>query len=160
MNSKKVNWGLSIIVIIAITTFIWTKTKDIEEDYFQYGKEFNKSRDSLRIPKIKSGWITYEAESTFRHWGNPKRGVTTVNPMHLGKISTFEGDKIVTEEDDFHYETDDSLAFRVVYKYTFEHSTWDCKFIRYRKKKYPPTISWKLTLEQADSVLHVWGLSR
>lgn len=160
MNFKKINWGLSIIAIISVTTFIWSKTKEVKEDHFKYGKDFNPTRDSLGIPEIKPDWITYESDETFKHWGNPKRGVTTIEPMHLGKTSTFEGEKILTEEDDFHYETDDSLAFRVVYKYTFDNSAWDCKFIRYRKKKYPPTTSWKLTLEQADSVINEWGLSR
>jgi hypothetical protein len=160
MNLKKVNWGLSLIVIVTVTTFIWTRTKAIKDHYFRYGKEFNAVRDSLNVPKIELDWITHDSSPTYRFWSNPKNRVTTVEPMHLYKATMFDKDKILTEEDDFHYETDDSLAFRVVYRYNFGDSTWDCRIIKYRKEKYSETESWKLTLGQADSVLNKWGLSR
>jgi hypothetical protein len=160
MDRNKINWGLSIVVFITIVSFVWTSFNDVEERYFQYGKEFNSSRDSLGIPLIEEHWITRESNEWRRSWGSSHRGIGTIHPIHLRKTSTFHGETLVSEEDSFHYETDDSLAFRVVYEYKFDNGTWDCEFIRYRKGKYPPTSSWPLTLEQADSVLDKWELSR
>jgi len=141
-------------------SFIWTKTKGIKEDNFIYGKDFNTVRDSLGIPKIELNWTTHESSETYKYWAHPGRSVNTIEPMHLNKESRFDGERLISEEDDFHYETNDSLAFRVVYKYQFDNATWDCKFIRYRKGKYPPATSQSLTIKQADSVLTTWGLKR
>jgi hypothetical protein len=160
MNTKQISWVISIILLVAVTTFIWTKTKEIKDNNFKYGKEFNRTRDSLKIPKIEPEWITHESSPTNRYWASSDRRVTRVEPMHLSKESKFDEDKILAEEDRFHYETDDSLAYRIIYRYTFDNSTWDCEFILYRKGKYPPTESWELTLDQADSALNKWGLSR
>jgi hypothetical protein len=160
MNRKKINWGLSIVVIVTIVSFVWTGFEDVEEKYFQYGKEFNSTRDSLNIPLIEDNWVTSESNEWRRSWRDPGRGIGTIKPIHLKKTSNFHGDTLMSEEDSFHFETDDSIAFRVVYKYQFDNRTWDCKFIGYRKEKYPPTNSWPLTLAQADSVLAEWGLIR
>ena len=160
MNRKKINLGLSIIVVVTLASFLWTTWSEVEEDNFMYGQDFNKVRDSLGLSKIEENWITHENNEWRRQWGHPGRAVNTIHPMHLSKTSNFNGDTLISEEDRFHYETDDSLAFRVVYRYQFDNATWDCKFIKYRKEKYPPTISWTLTLEQADSVLNKWGLRR
>ena len=160
MNRNKIYWGLSIIAIVTLASFLWTTWNEIEEDNFKYSKDFNKVRDSLGVSKIEANWITHENNKWRRYWGHPGRAVNTIHPMHLSKTSNFDGDTLISEEDRFHYETDDSIAFRVVYKYQFDNATWDCDFIRYRKEKYPPTSSWTLTLEQTDSVLTKWGLSR
>ena len=160
MSNKNINWGLSIILIVTLTTFLWTKTKEIKKSNFIYGKEFNKVRDSLGVPKIEANWISHESSDTYMYWAHPGRSVNTTEPMHLNKASTFDGGRLITEEDSFHYETNDSLAFRVIYKYRFDNAFWDCKFVRYRKGKYDATSSWKLTVNQADSVLNNWGLSR
>ncbi len=160
MNLNKINWGLSIVVIVMLSSFLWTTWSDIEEKTFRYGKDFNGVRNSLGISKIEDDWITHENNEWRRQWGHPGRSVNTIHPMHLGKTSNFDADTLISEEDRFHFETDDSLAFRVIYKYQFDNASWDCKFIRYRKGKYPPTTSWTLTLQQADSVLNKWGLSR
>jgi len=159
MNRRKIHWGISVL-LITVASFLWTTIEDVEEKHFKYGKEFNQTRDSLNIPKIEEGWVTRENNEWRRSWGRPGRGIDTIHPIHLRKTSNFKGDTLISEEDSFHYETDDSLAFRVVYKFQFDNATWDCHFIRYRKEKYPPTSSWTLTLEQADSVLNKWGLSR
>jgi hypothetical protein len=113
----------------------------------------------LEIPKIEADWITHESSETLRFWSNSRRKVTSIEPMHFYKISKFDRDRILTEEDAFHYETDDSLAFRVSYQYDFGDSTWNCRIIKYRKEKNSDT-EWKLTLDQADSVLTKWGLRR
>lgn len=160
MNPKKIHWRLSIVVVVTIVSFVWTSFEEVEERYFQYGKDFNSTRDSLNIPLIEDNWVTREANEWRRSWRAPGRGIGTIQPIHLSKTSIFQGDTLVIEEDRFHYETDDSIAFRVVYKYQFDNGTWDCEFIRYRKEKYPPSNSWSLTLEQADSLLGEWGLSR
>ena len=160
MNLKKLNWGLSIVVIVILASFFWTKWDEIEEDNFKYGKDFNKVRDSLGVPKIEANWITHESYPAFRFWAHPGRAINTIEPHHSSKTSKFDGDNLVSENDDFHYETNDSLAFRVVYEYYFTDNSWDCEFIKYRKRKFPPTESWKLTLNQADSIINKWGLSR
>lgn len=160
MNRNKINWGFSIVVFVTMLSFVWTSFEDAEERYFRYGKGFNSTRDSLGIPLIEENWTTRENNEWRRSWSAPGRGIGTIQPIHLKKTSNFHEETLVSEEDRFHYETDDSLAFRVVYKYQFESGIWDCTFIRYRKGKYPPTNSWPLTLEQADSVLDKWGLSR
>jgi len=160
MNSNRISWGLSIVVILTLGSLLWATWNDIEENNFKYGKDFNKTRDSLAVPKIEENWITHESSPLFRFWAHPGRSLNTIDPVHFGKRSTFVDDKIVSEEDRFHYETDGSLAFRVIYKYNFESRTWNCKFIKYIKGKFPPTESWELTLEQADSTINQWGLSR
>ena len=160
MNRDKINWGLSMIVIVTLWSFLWTTWNDIEKNNFKFGQDFNEIRKSLGIPTIEENWVTHENNEWRRHWGHPGRGVNTIHPMHLSKTSNFDGDTLISEEDRFHYETDDSLAFRVIYKYQFDNATWDYKFIKYRKEKYPPTVSWTLTLQQADSVLNKLGLSR
>tara|TARA_R110000796_G_scaffold96719_1_gene202781 strand:- start:167914 stop:168396 length:483 start_codon:yes stop_codon:yes gene_type:complete len=160
MNEKKIHWGISFLLIVTLGSFLWVMWNDIAENNFQYGKNFNEIRDSLGVPKIEDNWITHESSPTYRLWAHPGRVLNTIDPIHFGKRSTFKNDKIVTEEDDFHYETDDSLAYRVIYKYHFVDRIWNCKFIKYRKGKFPPTESWELTLEQADSTINKWGLSR
>ncbi len=160
MNSKKINWGLSIIVIVTLGSFLWTTWNDIEEDNFMYGKDFNETRDSLGIPKIEENWITHKSNQYSRFWTHPGRVINTIEPHHSSKTSKFDGNNLASENDDFHWETNDSLAFRVVYEYYFADNKWDCRFIKYRKGKYPPTESWGLTLNQADSVINKWGLRR
>ena len=160
MKSKNINWGLSIVAIVTLASFLWSTWSEIEEDNFKYGKDFNEARDSLGVPKIEKNWITHESSPTYRFWAHPARALNTIDPIHFNKRSTFEDGKIVSEEDRFHYEANDSLAFRVIYKYYFNDRTWNCKFIKYRNGKLPPSESWELTLEQADSAINKWGLSR
>lgn len=160
LSNKKIHWGLSIVIIVTLVSFLWTTWADIEEDNFKYGKDFNKTRDSLGIPSIEENWVTNENNEWRRSWRDPGRGISTTDPIHLSKTSNFNGDTLTSEEDRFHYETEDTLAFRVIYKYQFHNATWDCKFIKYRKERYPPTDSWTMTLMQADSVLNKWGLRR
>jgi hypothetical protein len=160
MNRKKINWGLSIVVIATVVSFLWTKRDEVEEDNFKYGRSFNETRKLLGVPKIEENWVTQGNNEWWRRWRDPGRGINTTKPIHLSKTSNFDGDTLISEEDRFYYETDDSLAFRVIYKYRFDSATWECKLIKYRKEKYPPTVSWTLTLEQADSVLTKWGLRR
>ncbi|WP_268125533.1 hypothetical protein [Roseivirga pacifica] len=143
-----------------MASFIWTMSKDVSEFRFEYGKNFNDVRDSLGVPKVEDNWITHESSATYRLWAHPGRSLNTIDPIHFGKRSLLEDNKIVTEIDWFHYETDDSLAFRVVYNYHFEDRIWNCEFIKYRKEKFPPSESWQLTLAQADSTINKWGLSR
>ena len=160
MKLKKISWGLSIALILTLTIFLWKWSKNINDNHFEYGKNFNSIRDALNVPVIEDHWITHESSENYRYWSHPGHIVNTTQPIHLDKESIFKGGKILKEIDDFHYETKDSLAFRVVYSYNYVCATWDCKFIRYRKEEFPQTISWKLTLNQADSILNKWGLTR
>src|SRR5687768_12841042 len=107
MNHNKLSWGLWIITIVTTASLVWKTWKEIEEDNFKYGRDFNQVRDSLGLSKIEDNWITLENNEWRRQWGNPARGIHTIHPIHLSKTSNFNGDTLVSEEDRFHYETED-----------------------------------------------------
>lgn len=160
MNRRKINWGLSIVLLYTMASFFWSTWIEIEESNFKYGKDFNEVRESLRIPKIEENWISHGSYPTSRFWADPGRAIKTTAPHHSSKTSEFDGTVLVSENDDFHYQANDSIAFRVIFEYHFIDSSWHCELIKYKKGKYPPTESWDLTLSQADSIIDTWGLSR
>jgi hypothetical protein len=160
MNRKNIHWGLSILVVVTLASFLWNTWKEPEEDKFKYGKAFNEVRDSLGVPKIEVNWINHESDPAFRFWAHPGRVINTIKPHHSSKTAKFEEETLVSENDDFHYETNDSVAYRVTYDYFYLENRWECKLIKYKTGTYPPTESRELTLEQADSVISKWGLSR
>lgn len=160
MSFNKINWGLSIILFTSVTSCVWTKTRELKDDSFKYGENFNKTRDSLNIPLIEKEWITHEWDSVHRFWAKQDKSVTTSDPIHLNKVSIFTKDKLISESDEFHYEFRDSLAYKLITKYTFDTGTWECEIIKYRRGKYPPSEFWTVSLDKADSVLNTWGLGR
>jgi hypothetical protein len=138
----------------------WSIIKKIKESNLPYGKNFNNVRDSLGVPRIEDDWILSESNEYNCFWIAPDTTIKQKGPFHQIKSSSFFNNQITDEEDDFYYDTGDSLAFRLILRYQFKDASWDCEFVRYTKHKQPSTKFWPVTLAQADSVLTKWGLSR
>jgi hypothetical protein len=159
MGFKKISLLYLIIAIVIIGFVSWPTIKKLRESNLPYGKNFNNVRDSLGIPKIGDDWTISESNEYYRFWIAPDTTETQKGAFHQIKSSSFSNNEITGEEDDFFYDTGDSLAFRLILRYQFKDTTWDCELVRYRKYKQPRTKFWPVTLAQADSVLTKWGLS-
>lgn len=121
------------------------------------GVEMNQLRDSLSIPLIEDMWVLHELDTSYAMWAARNKSVTQTEPMHLDKVVNYDGDKVISEEDAFHYEGTDSIAYRIICSYDFDDQETSFRFIEYYKGQYPPTKGYSMTHDQADSVLLEWG---
>jgi hypothetical protein len=143
-----------------MTACMTRRTDGQNDDKLQFGIDFNKTRDSLGVPKIETDWVIQENSPTYYYWAKPDDRVTTFDAFHLKKESYLINNELSMEEDQYHYQISDTLGYRLVYNYNFDSSDWRCSLVKYQREKYLTADRIKLRLEQADSVLKNWGLRR
>lgn len=158
--NRKTNWAISIAFFIAIATLIIRSIDFYEETTFEFGKDFNNVRTELEIPIIEDDWIMHELSDNFSLWSDRNRVLSTNQPHHFTKRIFLAEGTLEREEDAFHYEYNDSIAYRLVIKNNLLDSTRIYHFIYYHLGQYPPTSSLDMTIEQADSVLTTWQLEK
>lgn len=146
-----------IIVVLAVALSIGSailkpilvfrnERKAIESD--------NLKREKMGIPKIEEGWITKNNNI----WSAPDASESE-KPSHKEKEvrDDFEVDRYVKVEND-------SIEHMVELKYSFRFSpdsAWSISFLKFINTKNDYKIESKeITLQQADSVLRQWNLSR
>lgn len=161
MNLKKTFPLIIVLLTLAIIGFVaWFSIKKFKEDNLPFGKKFNPVRDSLGLPVIGDDWTLSQSDIYYQWWIAPDTSITQQRPFHQIKSVGFYNDTITDEEDDFYYNTGDSLAYRLILRYRYRDALWDCEIVRIRRLKRKRAEYWPITLKQADSVLATWGLSR
>ncbi|MFY0601586.1 MAG: hypothetical protein JXR03_18060 [Cyclobacteriaceae bacterium] len=116
-------------------------------------------RDSINIPGIEDVWIIHELDSVHVFWAGKNKSVTKTIPYHLNKIVRYRDGFPISERDVFHYESIDSIAYRLVCDYSYEENlVTSFRFIKYFKSRYPPTEGRYVDHFFADSIFNAWGL--
>ena len=160
MLHKKTNWILSIIIVLSIAAAYLGLRNQFEKQSFRWDQNYNLTRKSFGIPVIPTNWVIHEVTLEYAMFSSANRYLNTWKPTHFSKELFFKDSILIRETDDFHYETKDSLASRLVYEFSYLDSTWNCEMITYFRNQYPSTKSTLLTLYQADSIMTKWGMSR
>lgn len=160
MSFKTIKWLVLIFGVAVVLLLVWPTLRKIREDNIQFGKNFNHVRDSLGVPIIEEDWIISESNPYDRFWKSSDAFGKSNLPIHESKISYIRDNDIVSEEDDFFYDMADSLAYRLILRYEFKKSVWDCEVVEIRKLEKRPAKYWPVTPAQADSILRKWRLSR
>jgi hypothetical protein len=119
-------------------------------------------RKERKVPIIEQGWILQEKDSSHEYWSKSDRSVYSLDPIHLYKVVLLEAGKSVGERDAFHFEGNDSIAYRLIMTSEVVNDSLvmdsRARFITYFKDKIPPTRSDTVSIEFADSVLSRWKL--
>jgi hypothetical protein len=185
MNKKFLMFTLGTLsLIILISLLIWHLFFETPDDFFRrqskyemYGFKRNDFRAKNGIPLIKDGWFTRNTSVVrngkftrnptisnswaYQLWSDFNDS-TKVKPYHKEKeihISPIE-----YEVDRFRKQENDSIEFllEIKFKYdTNDSAHWSCSLIKNSNLKADYLQEdIELSLQQADSILAIWGLSR
>ncbi|WP_127124367.1 hypothetical protein [Chryseotalea sanaruensis] len=161
MNKRyAIGFLVLLVIIVGCYNLIQGILKTSNSVSSEYGEKFNPERASKGIPLIEEDWSVQELKNNYIIWGNDSPFLTTVKPIHYYKESQFLSDRIISERDVFHYETETEMAFRLSCEYSFETDSVVFTFIKYYKESYPPTISFKVNNFFADSIFYNWNINK
>lgn len=121
------------------------------------GIDINSKRTELRLPKIDDGWILHWKTDSSQYWSNPSNSVNSELPIHLSKSVRFKDGKLISEQDIFHFEGRDSVAFKLRAIYFYDTNTCDFELTKYFRTGISLPISIKITRHAADSILSKWN---
>jgi hypothetical protein len=154
---------LSIFILISACSY---------NNRSKFGQELNSHRQKIGLPLLPADWtITKKGEDfngqQFETYLNPNR-IERKQPSLFSKTVKYKGDELISERNEYHtgqkYETIDGHSYiSLIITYSFRED-------REGSKLYQPGwhISYysaddqlmNLTIQQADSLLRTWGLSR
>jgi len=187
MNRKFLMFTLGwLSLIILMSVAIWYVFFDSQDDFFRrqskyeaYGFKRNDFRATNGVPLIKDGWFTRNTSVVRVKGGKFTRNPTThtswayqiwsdfddstkVKPYHKEKeIRVFP---IGYEIDRFRNQENDSIEYLLEIKFRYDANDserWACSLIKISNLKTDYLQEDReLSLDQADSILFSWGLSR
>jgi hypothetical protein len=155
----KFSIALTVIILGLVLGYFLNKPK-FRNESIDFGKSFNSEREKIGIPKIESNWVAFDIDSIEVTWMNKSHMIETHNAHHFAKHTVTSHGQLISEEDSYNKITNDSVDNRVIYKYHFATKMWNCKLSIHKYRAYPPSRPIDLKLEQADSILKSWDLSR
>lgn len=144
-----------------------------------YGQIYNGTRDRLGIPILPNDWYTKDTSTIPTGHFSSRRLVTNNHwltqiwssystekpdkPYHKEKEIRRLDDKIKTETDRFVF-PGDSIEYLLELRYSYlgyNEDPWECSLVKLIDSDNTYDMSSvSLTIEQADSVLDAWRLSR
>jgi hypothetical protein len=150
----------AVLVLMFILSSSMLRGQNTDVDRF--GKSYNEVRIQLGIPIIEESWLRDSSSTSTRvKWMNKLHGVLPKDALHLAKFVRFEDGRLTGDEDIYSKFISDSINYRVFFLYKFESKEWLSKLQTYHYNTSPPGLEQvRITVEQADSIINSWGLSR
>ena len=151
-------------VLIGIFLVIGCSSRSDTPQSFEYGFNFNPTREKLGLPIIEKGWIEHNNNDSIFHWTNVSGKVENKKPHHVYKNTKLKETKIFLEKDSFHYwiEEDSIWSYRLnifsFFNPEIKIDSQKFELVVYFNEGYPPTRSLYYSKVEADSVLKAWEL--
>jgi hypothetical protein len=124
----------------------------------RYGKGFNTERIQEGLPIIEQSWVVRVSDSSHVQWSHEAFFNTPNVPEHIWKTLYFKDSVLISEEDAFNYDQGDSVGDRLIAMINvLSPDSPQFKFSRHHYGSYPPSESFDVEYEFADSVLNAWG---
>lgn len=162
---------MRIVILLGLLGLVSCESRDTK-----FGKQYNIVRVKYGSP-ILHDYLELESTGRFELWEIPEEIHDTIRTgFHAGKGFYIIGDSVLQEDDIFRKRIDDStFAFLAIITYgnlaksEFTDIYYDSVDARQLKlsaseygerTKYRQYTKTEITIDQADSILSSWGLSR
>jgi hypothetical protein len=127
----------------------------------KYGQEYNLERIKRGIPIVEKHWDKHPVSDEEHHIWDDGKHLKEKEIYHLCKYVDLKDNAIISEEDLFHIKINDTMAYKVVVCYNYlEKDPWRCELLKDVKNSTQKVTFSNITINQADSLLGSWGLSR
>jgi hypothetical protein len=183
--TKRLNviWFVAFVVgvFVAFKLYEYHNFHEWQSRFEPYGIKYNSTRQQLGIPLIEEGWYTETTSTTrpkrrryrqendnpwaFQIWESHREVPVTIDKaFHKSKEISRRRGSLEYESDLYCKRVNDSteMLLEVKFRYLFPRdSAWSAALVTTTQTQEDVLVDQKdISIEQADSLLTLWGLSR